>query len=195
MDRFPQGDVAACLALALTIAGMLIYLFHGRAMRSIDSLVEHYPIYHLLGQRIGNGELPVWMPNLASGLPLAADLMSGWFYLPVMLTFPFFSISVAAILLSASHLVLAGFGTYGLARVLGINPAGATAASIAYLLSGWYSYRSTCCNADLSTASWVPLALLTLELALLAEPGGRRFLADGGSLFAGSDRQRVARSG
>ncbi len=173
--RLRNGDVAACLALALTIAGMLAYLFRGGAIGSIDSLVEHYPVYHLLGQRIGNGELPVWLPNLASGLPLAADLMSGWFYLPVMLTFPFFSISAAAMLLSASHLMLAGFGTYGLARVLGINPAGATAASIAYLLSGWYSYRSTCCNADLSTASWVPLALLTLELALLAEPGGRRF--------------------
>lgn len=159
-------DALALAAIALASTVLLAKLFRGEAVGSIDSLVGLYPSWALLGDRIREGDLPIWNPWLASGAPLAADLQSGWFYVPVMASFALLPIGAAALLFSAIHLLLAGWGMYALARLLGISTTGALIASISYMLSGWFIYRTSCCPADVTAAAWLPVVLASTEGSL-----------------------------
>jgi hypothetical protein len=163
----PATADALCLTLLLLLtvftAGRLIY---GGTVTGQDSATQFYPWYSYLGERLRSFQIPAWNPAQFGGGPFAADPQSGWTYLPAMLLFAVFPLTLAANAYLVAHVALAGFATYALARTLGILPLGALVAAVAYELSGPVYGRSVCCPAQLQVATWMPVLLLGAEVAL-----------------------------
>ncbi len=134
-----------------------------------DSATQFYPWYSYLGERLRDFELPAWNPSQFSGAPFAADPQSGWTYLPAMASFALLPLSAAVSFYLAFHLLLAGFGAFALARVLGMGPIAALTSGVAYELSGPVFSRSVCCPAQLQVISWVPVVLIGIEMTMRRE--------------------------
>ncbi|MGI9147459.1 MAG: YfhO family protein [Chloroflexota bacterium] len=132
----------------------------------MDTATAFYPWYVYLGENLRNGHIPMWNPHQFAGSPFAADPESGWAYLPAMLVFAVLPLTQAASTFLLFHLLLAGLATYALARSLGIRPLGAVAGAIAYSYSGFFLGHALCCFAYSNVATWLPVALLGIELAI-----------------------------
>jgi hypothetical protein len=87
-------------------------------------------------------------------------------YLPAMLLFTALPLMAAAKGYLLAHLLLAGMGTYALARSLHMNVAGALLAAVAYEFTSYLFFRSVCCLAFSGVYAWLPLVLLGAELAI-----------------------------
>jgi hypothetical protein len=160
------ADLAAGLVIViLTLIGGWD-LVSGRVLAGMDTTTQFYPWYQYLGESLRSGEIPAWSPHQFSGAPFAGDPLSGWMYLPAMLLFTALPLMAAAKGYLLAHLLLAGLGTYALARALRMNVAGALLAAVAYEFTGYMFFRSACCLAFLNVTSWLPLALLGAELAI-----------------------------
>ncbi|MEX2315168.1 MAG: YfhO family protein, partial [Thermomicrobiales bacterium] len=142
-------------------------LLYGGTLIGQDSATQFYPWYDFLGERLRASEIPGWNPYQFAGAPFAADPQSGWTYLPAMLLFTALPLALAVPAFLTMHLALAGFATYGLARLLRLGVGGALVAAVAYELSGPVLGRSVCCPAAFEVSSWAPVALLGAELAIL----------------------------
>ena len=126
------------------------------------------PWYGHLGEQLRQGHLPGWNPHLFGGTPFAGDPESGWMYFPAMLAFTLLPVLQAFQGMLVLHLAIAGASTYALARTLGIGPAGAMVATVAYLVGPLLQWNSYCCLVLNQCAVWMPLAFLGVELALRA---------------------------
>ena len=178
------GDlVAVAVLLALTLVASWELVVGGTAI-GMDAATFFYPLYSLLGQRLRDGDLPGWNPYSLSGAPFAADPQSGWMYLPAMLLFTLFSLSTAAKAYTVFHLLLAGLGTYGLARAVRLGPAAALVAAAAYEFNTFQYDRAVKCFACSGASAWLPVILLGAELAIRTEGWRRRALAWGVAGFA-----------
>jgi Bacterial membrane protein YfhO len=140
---------------------------HGRHLSRVDIVNQFLPNYAYLGDRIRSGDLPGWNPYVSSGMPFLGDALSGWGYLPAMITY---TILPAEIALKANFLIqiwIATLAMYGLARIVGLNWWGAMTAAVTIEFGSIVAqFRSVTAHAQLST--WVPLALLGIELSLRA---------------------------
>ncbi|MDP9382269.1 MAG: YfhO family protein, partial [Chloroflexota bacterium] len=174
--RPTRADAAAAFALLLlTLLATWDQLF-GPLTVGLDSLTQAYPWYGYLGERLRDGDLPAWNPYSFSGTPFAADPLSGWSYLPAMVLFALLPVEVAAKVWVFAHLLTAGLAAYALARLLGMNVAGALMAAVAYEYSGPVYVRNFCCIAWGSVAVWLPVLLLSAELAIRAQTRPSRIL-------------------
>ncbi len=158
---------------ALGVLAFLVYtvvatrhLLLGGTMVGIDSALQFYPRFFLLGERLRSADVPGWNPHQFAGTPFTADPESGWMYLPAMLLFTVLPMATAATVFIFAHFVLASLATYALSRVLGMTVPGALVAATAHGFSGFFYYRSPCCTAHVQVAAWLPLTLLSVELAL-----------------------------
>lgn len=151
------------LLLTILLGGRLVV---GGTVVGQDSATQFYPWYSYLGERLRSFDVPVWSPFQFAGAPFAADPQSGWTYLPAMILFTVLPFALAASAYILTHLALAGFATYALARVLRMNPLGALVAATAYEFSGLMAGRSVCCPAQIQVATWMPVLLLGAEVAL-----------------------------
>ncbi len=140
-----------------------------------DILTQFMPLYTIVAERLRAGDLPGWNPGYFSGMPLAGDPISGWGYLPVMGFFLFFGPLGAYQLSVLFHLTLAGVATYLLARKLGIGPLGGLVAAIAYE-AGPLWYFAKIATARMQLAPWIPLGLLTVEMAVRSRRWSSRLL-------------------
>src|SRR5215213_236599 len=122
---------AGFLLLVFTLVAVW-NLVSGGIVVGNDTVTQYYPWFSYLGERLRSGDIPTWNPYQFSGASFAADPLSGWTYLPAMILFTILPVSTAAGSYLFIHLLLAGLFTYALARVLGINVAGALLASVAY---------------------------------------------------------------
>ncbi len=132
----------------------------------MDAVTQFYPWYSYLGESLRSGNIPGWNPYQLSGVPFAGAPLSGWAYLPAMVLFTLLPLGAAAAGYLLAHLLLAGLGTYALARALRMNVAGALLAAVAYEFTGYLLFRSVCCLAFSGIYAWLPLALLGAELAI-----------------------------
>ncbi|MPZ15693.1 MAG: hypothetical protein GEU73_14940 [Chloroflexi bacterium] len=162
-------DLAAIAALVLVNAITQRHLFRGETLVGLDSLTQFYPWYAFLGESLRAGHVPGWNPHQFAGAPFAADPLSGWTYLPAMLLFTILPVPVAAASYQFAHPLLASVFTFLLARALGLSASGALFAAIAYGQSGFLAAHNVCCFAFASVATWLPLGILGIELAVRAQ--------------------------
>ena len=142
---FRRADTAAVAALlALTGAGAWGFLSTENVF-GWDAVTFFYPWYSSLGDALSNGDVPGWNPHQFSGTPFAADLQSGWAYLPAMLLFTLLPLVAAAAGFVLSHLLIAGLSAYAFARALGMEVSGAFLAAIAYEFGGLLYLQTGCC--------------------------------------------------
>jgi len=114
-----------------------------------------------------SGKVPWWNPYEGVGAPLAGEMQAASFFPPVLLLvfldgqLPF-------------HMLLeltAGISTFALCRRLGTRSAIASAAGIAFALTGTFAWLR---NAAENPVAFLPLALLGVELARSATEEDRR---------------------
>lgn len=132
-----------------------------------------------------SGIIPWWNPYSGLGLPLAAEMQPGAFFLPFVLLL---SLEHGLILQKVLLQALAGLATYALLRRLGLTRAAALLGGICYQLNGSFAWFA---DAPITPIAFLPLFLLGIEHALDAARTGRAGgwaaigVAVGYSLYAG----------
>ena len=126
-----------------------------------DLLLEHYPRRLLATQILRAGELPLWNPYIMSGMPLLADGYSALLY-PLSILFVVLPLARAFGWYALLHLVIAGVGTYWLARGLMPRRLPAMTAGLTYMGCGftmtWLGFPEFS-----AVIAWLPVALGCVE--------------------------------
>jgi hypothetical protein len=159
------------IAFRGALAGRLFYL------RDVSQ--NHYPVRHVVTERLRAGELPLWDPYHGGGTPLLADPNTLVLH-PISTLFlilPFDAAYTASIVLQFALLALGG---YLLARAIGARPEGAALAAAIVSLSGPAASLASLQNV-LCGAAWVPIGLWGLLRGV--ESGQGRYLALGALCF------------
>jgi hypothetical protein len=133
-----------------------------------------FPIYAYLGEHLRGFDIPGWNPFQFSGAPFASDPESGWGYLPAMLIFVLLPIGPAISVFVGFHIVLSAGAAYVLARLTGLAPSGAFVAGIAYAFP-WLVPAASGRVLSVQVTTWLPVALIGVELARLQASPARRF--------------------
>jgi hypothetical protein len=159
--------------LALLPALIFAAQASGRAVFSGHDIQYYFYPYHVAAaQLIADGHPPLWNPYAFGGLPLLSDGQTALLYPPNWLfLIPGISPALAltwAILLQFS---IAGLGTYGFARALGLGRAAGFLAAVAFAFGGFTTARIIHLSI-LAGAAMLPVVLLGIERAL--RPGRHR---------------------
>jgi len=142
-----------------------------------DLLTFFLPWLGSLGDRLRALDIPALNPYIFSGAPFAGDPESGWMYLPAMLVFPFFEVTVAYKLMILLLLVVAGTSTYALARVIGYSVLAALFSAVSFEFGPFLFGQTDCCTVAVKTTAFFPMAFLGVELALKASSWSTRAAA------------------
>lgn len=162
MRRELPGVAVVTAIVVLAMA----YLTAGGILTGQDAATQFYPWYGFLGEGLRAGRIPEWNPSQFAGAPFAADPQSGWTYVPAMVLFTLLPRVAAIVAFLAFHLWLAGVACWALARLIGISRVGALVAAVAYMGSGVMLGRLPCCPASYELATWVPVSLAGVEVAV-----------------------------
>ncbi|MBC7223258.1 MAG: oligosaccharide flippase family protein, partial [Anaerolineae bacterium] len=127
-----------------------------------DLILENYVWKRFIVESLQNRELPLWNPYLFAGVPFLAAGQHSAMY-PFSVLFYVLPIPYAYGLFTALHLVLAAWGAYTLARVLGANRVGGVVAGIAYAYSAFYVVSVTF-TMIIAAAAWLPFLLALVEV-------------------------------
>ncbi len=164
-----RGDaIGVGIIVVLTVVVALNLSLHDNWLGRHDVLAFFLPWYAYLGDRLAAGDIPGWNPHLFSGTPFAGDPESGWTYLPAMLTFPFFPAATAFKVMVFLQLLVAGLTTYAFGRVMGLGVVAGLLAANLFEFGGFLYQNTYCCTVRAQVATWIPLSLLAVELALRA---------------------------
>lgn len=157
---------------ALALLGLLILAFLWRLTFSSlilgrgDTFLYFYPYWHAAAEALWQGRVPLWNPHIFMGAPFIANSQVGFFY---PLNWPLWLLLPAPYAVSASvvlHVILAGVGTFILARrQLGLSATAALLAALAFALGGYLGAQVEHVN-QLQGLAWLPW--------LLAVAGGGR---------------------
>ncbi|MCA9877160.1 MAG: YfhO family protein [Thermomicrobiales bacterium] len=184
----PPADyrlIAPALADFMALAALLILTVVVAANRftfdswltRLDLLTFFLPWYTFLGDRLRDLAVPGWNPHLFSGAPFAGDPESGWMYAPAMAAFTLIGEATAAFkAMVGLHLLIAGFTTYAFARTLGLGAFASLTAAALYITGPFLHWTTHCCLIFSQFATWVPLSLLGVELAVRASRWRERVL-------------------
>ena len=163
-----RDAVALAVLTALTAIVAWNRLVFDSWLTRFDLFTFFLPWYTFLGERLRAFDVPGWNPHLFSGAPFAGDPESGWMYLPAMLLFALLPTLAAFKGMVAVQLAVAAFTTYALARALGMGALASLTAAVLYLTGPFLYWNTHCCLIFSQFATWIPLALLGIELALRA---------------------------
>jgi hypothetical protein len=154
-------------------------LLTGRSLAVGDGYVLNLPLHVLATRALQAGHLPFWNFFSFSGSPLLALGEAGIFYPPDVLFFVL-PATIAYDLIVVFSFVVAGMGTFCLARRLGNDRQASLIAALIFELSG-YLIGQVPHQALLASVAWLPFALLGLDLVIERLNVPRLSLA-GGSL-------------
>lgn len=161
-----------CGILAWSAVGFLFFhnqLLTGRLPLFRDGANLFYPLWLYVREQYYQGRWPFWNSYLSLGMPLAAEGVAAVFY-PGMLVFlipiPY---RWAYLLFLLSHLALAGWGTYRLARTLGVSRTSGFLASLTYPFSGYVLFQIYN-PIYLISGAWLPFLLTCLWRLLRCAP-------------------------
>lgn len=167
--RRNNGFLNVAQWLGLTLVVILPLLFYWRAALGQgmfffgDIARFFYPVRMLYANALAQGRLPLWQPEILTGIPLLAEMQTGALYPLHLALFRFLPVDLALNYDILLHLVWLGAGTFLFARGRGVSVAGAVIASLALTLGGFGAARITHPNV-LSVAAWLPWLLYLYEL-------------------------------
>ncbi len=121
-----------------------------------------FPTRILYADALQAGRLPLWQPEILTGLPLLAEMQTGALYPLHLLLYRFLPVESALNYDILLHLALLGAGIFLFARLCRISTAGAWIAAMAGMLGGFGAARITHPNV-LSVAAWLPWLLYLYE--------------------------------
>lgn len=102
-------------------------------LRDVTHQIQPW-LLHLRGE-LRAGRMPFWNPHQFAGAPFWSNGQSAPLF-PLHLLFAALPLELGLVLLPWLKLLIAGLGTWRLARELGIGPPGAAAAAVTFPLSG-----------------------------------------------------------
>lgn len=100
-----------------------------------DILHFNIPIRTFSQEALKNWRLPLWEPALGQGYPLLDEGQIGFFYIPNIILFGLLPFSLAFNLSYLTTFIVAAFGTYLLARSMGLGKTGSYLAAITFTFS------------------------------------------------------------
>ncbi|HEU4402106.1 MAG TPA: hypothetical protein VFT43_08370 [Candidatus Polarisedimenticolia bacterium] len=177
--RRPGAIVPGAILLLLLLIAFRGAL-SGRMFYLRDISQNHYPVRHLVTERLRALSPPLWDPFHGGGTPLLANPDNLVLH-PISLLFlplPFDVAFTASIVL---QFVLLAWGGYLLARALPVRREAATLAGVILALSGPAASLASQQNV-LSAVAWVPLGLAALVRGI--EPRRRWLLAPAAACVA-----------
>jgi hypothetical protein len=133
MNRVPWVPL---LFVSISIAFLADIVLTGRAYVLRDIVTFFHPWQHVVRESVHAGHLPLWNHDTLCGVPLLANLQSGFFYPPNWLywVLPF---DHALTLGMVIHLSVAGLGMHGFLRRAGVVTAGAFFGGAAFAWGTW----------------------------------------------------------
>jgi hypothetical protein len=110
------------------------------------------------------GELPLWNPQIFTGIPFLAAGQASVFY-PLNALFYALPLEWAYGWFTALSVALAGANMYAFGRVLRLRPVAALAGAIVYMFSG-FLIVSVVFTMFLAAVPWLPLLLAVIEVVI-----------------------------
>jgi hypothetical protein len=141
MTNDPQRPARSGRLLPFVLFALLVVsvyadpLFFRRNFAGRDLVVYNLPMEKAIHDAYARGRLPVWMPEISGGRPLAPNPNAGALY-PVRPLLSVLSFPMAMRLFPLLHWIAAGIGMILLLRSLGASKAGAWLGAVTYVFSG-----------------------------------------------------------
>ena len=127
-----------------------------------DLLIQNYAWKNFTLESIGNGEIPLWNPNLFAGAPFLANGQHSMLY-PFSLLFFLVSPERGFGLFALSQLWLAGVLMYVFGRVLKMRRGSAFVAGLVYQGGGFIVTSAAVFPMIIAAVAWLPLLLACIE--------------------------------
>ena len=162
-----RRDRVALTGLTVVVIAVHVVVHRRGVLVGMDVATQFIPWFGWLGEQLAALHVPRWNPTVLSGMPSAGDPLSGWGYLPAMVSFTLFELGRAVHTFLIVQLLLVATGTYVLARALRLSVAGALAAAVTATFNGFMFQRNVCCVAFVSVEAWIPWLLLGIERGLV----------------------------
>ncbi len=149
---------------ALAFIFLLPFVFYWRAALGLgmfffgDIARFFYPTRVLYADALRAGRLPLWQPEILTGIPLLAEMQTGALYPLHLVLYRVLPVDLALNYDILLHLAFLGAGTLLFARTQKISASGALLAAMALTLGGFGAARITHPNV-LSVAAWLPWLL------------------------------------
>ncbi len=129
-----------------------------------------FPLQGFSANALQNGHLPLWNPSQFGGMPQFANYQAAMLYPPNLISWLIhrpYSYGTLELLVIA-HYLIASFGTYFLARSLGMRRLPASSSAIIFSGCGFLTAHLGHYSM-LSVAVWLPLLLLTLRMTAMRD--------------------------
>ncbi len=168
------------------LAAFIIFLAYlpllsGLASIKFDALNYYYPVHYFFSKQLHEGSIPFWFYNLNGGFPMHADVGTPFWNFTLWI-FPLLGHSVYVYTLSIlSHVGLAAFGMYKLARHLQLSNVVASVLMACFVCSGYYAAHLTH-SPYIFEIAYIPFILLFF-LRTVFNPNYRNSIYLGISLF------------
>ncbi len=128
----------------------------------LSDLVLENAVWKLhIRRTLAQGQIPLWNPQIFTGLPFLAAGQSSALY-PLSFLFYVLPLEAAYGWFTALQLALAGWNMYILARVLGLRPLPALFSGVVYQFSG-FMVVSVVFTMVIAAVAWLPLLLAIVE--------------------------------
>ncbi len=126
-----------------------------------DMVLQNLGWKRFIREQIAQGEIPLWNPHILAGLPFFAAGQHSALY-PLSVVYYLLPLSAAFGWFIVLNLWLAGLFMAGYMRALGVDPAGAGLAGLAFQLSG-FMIANAVFPMMVAAAAWLPLILWMIE--------------------------------
>ena len=131
----------------------------------LSDLVLQNAVWKLhIRQALAAGELPLWNPQIFTGLPFLAAGQASTFY-PLNILFYLLPLEVAYGWFTALQIALAGINMYILGRTLRLRPLSALLSGVILMFSG-FLIVSVVFTMFIAAVVWLPLLLAIVELII-----------------------------
>ena len=166
-QRASRGEAALWLAALLLVVSLSMAdsLVADVVPYERDTVVFYFPLMTWVAQQLHQGVFPLWTPQFFGGYPIFADGEIGLAYPPVLLALLALPPDRAFIVLRLAHLCLAAAGMFAFARAWRLPYPAAALAGLVFTLGNFLQAQMHHENI-VRTASWIPLVLACVELAL-----------------------------